>query len=38
MTCYYCGMSCSDRHWLKIDIGKVSVLAAVCKSCARDAA
>lgn len=33
--CYLCGCSCTDQYWVKCKIGKVEVLAMVCKLCLK---
>lgn len=34
-TCYYCGAKCSGQYWMRVHLGKVEVLAGVCKLCLR---
>lgn len=35
MTCYYCGAHCNGEYWKQTKVGKVEVLAVVCKMCMR---
>ena len=35
MICYFCGERCTGEFWTKCNLGKVEVLAAVCKICLK---
>lgn len=33
IRCYFCADACPGKYWVRREIGKLTVLVAVCKKC-----